>query len=462
VTKRRRISPVDPGPPSRLAISPHGRDVAAHPDLEVPVAFEAIHVLPGFCTLVKRSPTLDGTLALRAAQHCSPVFEGNEAGFQVSLSQPMTLSRDGAGLHIDMTSPAFKQTQEEAPDCIERLVKQGLLERNGHWHRLLAADAVPSRGARIFLWSGFLVRPVPGVCLRVGAAFNRRSRISIVEHAIADSDRFTPLILEIDARRLGPSPTYVTDEIGCVLPVAAQARLQLASIRRAPGVVRAFESFFDAHYFETKRSKPTGKYRRLVRESPDAEDAADCDAQVFTAGPAVHTVSTMDRFFGPGGISKQAPPGVALPQGTVTNVAHLEATWDGQTFTHERKEMAAALRSLARDWRAAGGSSSGDGFEFLSGYMFGPGRDEPYWLLQPWVFAVTPPGWSTVADGVDVGGCDGMRGILRTDQFHSLAMVYRMYAPGRIAVRAGAPLIRFFPIPRRLQGAALRLVTEVI
>jgi hypothetical protein len=429
---------------------------------EQPVAFDAIHALPGFCTLVKRSPTLDGTLALRAAQHCSPVFEGNEAGFQIALAQPMTLRRDRAGVHIDMTPPAFEQTQQEARGCIERLVKQGLLERNGHWHRLLGDDAVPSRGWRIFLWSGFLVRPVSGVCLRVGPAFNRRSRISIIEHAITDSGGFTPLVLEIDARRLGSSPTYITDEIGCVLPVAAQARLRLASIRRAPEVVRAFESFFDAHYFETKRSKPTGKYRRLVREAVAPEPAAECDGRVFSAGPAVHAVSTLERFHGPRGISRQAPPGVALPLGVVTNVARMEATWDGQTFTHEHKDLGAALRALARDWRAAGGSTSSDGFEFLSTHLVGPGRDEPNWLLQPWVFAVTPPGWSMVLDGADVGGCDGMRGILRTDQFHSLAMVYRIYAPGRITLPRGAPLLRFFPIPRRLQAARMRVLGEVI
>ena len=65
-------------------------DDIEHPGL---IAFEAICALPGFCRLTKRSATLDGSLPLRAAQHCSPVLEGNAAGFQVVLDNPMTLRR---------------------------------------------------------------------------------------------------------------------------------------------------------------------------------------------------------------------------------------------------------------------------------------------------------------------------------------------------------------------------------
>jgi hypothetical protein len=419
-------------------------------------AFEAIQALPGFCTLIKRSPTLDGQLPLRAAQHCSPVFEGNEAGFQIVLAQPMSLRRSGRGFRVDMTPPALDQTQRLVRAAIERLVEKGLLQRNGYWHRLLADDAMPFRRNRIFLWSGFLVRPAPGVALRVGPAFNRRSRLSVVEHAVADPGGFTPLVLEIDGRALTRRPIWIEQEIGCLLPIASQAHLTLRSIRSAPEVVRAFESFFDAHYFQVKQAKPTGKYRRLVRDGAAAPPAETCEAQVFYAGPAIHEVSTLRRFHDPRGVTRQPPPGVSLPECTVRNVARFSADWDGQAFTREKKETAKALRALARDWRAAGGHTTGDGYEFISGYAFPPGRDEPYWLLQPWIFAVTPPGWSCVVDGSPIGGSDGMRGVIRTDQFHTLAMVYRLYIPGRIVVRPGATILRFFPIPRRLQAASMR------
>ena len=51
-----------------------------------------------------------------------------------------------------------------------------------------------------------------------------------------------------------------------------------------------------------------------------------------------------------------------------------------------------------------------------------------------------------------------MRGLIHTDQFHSVAMVYRLYTPGRLTIRLGAPVLRFFPIPRRLQSAGMRLL----
>jgi hypothetical protein len=422
------------------------------------VAFEAIEALPGLCRLVKRSPTLDGTLPLRAAQHCSPVFEGNAAGFQIALQQPMNLRRGRAGLQIDMTPPAFQQTQEDVVACVEGLVQRGLLERGGFWHRLLRRDALPVRGTRLWFWSGFLVRPSEGVALRVGPAFNRRSRIQVVEHAIVDRGGFTPLVLEIDGRDLGREPRQISDEIGCVLPVAARASLSLATVREAPEVVHAAESFFDAHYFETKAVKPTGKYRRLMREGAEPPAAERGDARVVTAGPPLHTLSELTRFHGPRGVTRGARADAALPVCTVRNVARVEAFWDGQTFTHEKKSLARALLSLERDWKSVSARRDPDALEFFSGYFFGPGRDEHYWLLQPWIFAITPPGWSTVVDGASISGCDGLRGIIRTDRFSPISMVYRMYAPGPIVLPKGAPLMRFFPIPRRLQDASMRLV----
>jgi hypothetical protein len=423
-----------------------------------PVAFEAIQALPGFCRLYKRSPTLDGSLPLRAVQHCAPVFEGNEAGFQISLEQPMTMRRNRRGIHIDMTPPAFRQTQDEARGRIERLVEEGLIRRGGYWHRLFSQEALPIRGSRIHLWSGFLVRPAAGVCLRVGQAFNRRSRISVVEHVIVDASAFTPLVLEIDGKNLSSEPLWIEGEIGCVLPIAPAARMTLSPVRRAPKVVETFETFFSSHYFEMKKSRPTGKYRRMLRNQETEPAATTCNAEVLYAGPAVHALSSLTRFHGPAGVARRAPEGVALPRCTVRNTARIDAAWDGQSFTRDERGLARVLPALERDWRAAGGSLSSDGYEFLSGYLFTQNRDEPYFLVQPWVFSLTPPGWSTVVEGLTVAGSDGMRGIIQTDRFHPVSMVYRIFAPGPVVVPRGAPLMRFFPIPRRLQNATMRLL----
>jgi hypothetical protein len=37
-------------------------------------------------------------------------------------------------------------------------------------------------------------------------------------------------------------------------------------------------------------------------------------------------------------------------------------------------------------------------------------------------------------------------------------MVHRLFTPGRLTIRFGASLLRFFPIPRRLQSAGMRLL----
>jgi hypothetical protein len=301
------------------------------------------------------------------------------------------------------------------------------------------------------------VRPAADVALRVTRAYNRGSRVAVVAHAIVEPARFTPLVLEIDIGGVGVEPRLLEDEIGCVLPVAARARMTLRPLRRAPHVVRAFEAFFDAGYFEAHAVKPSAKYRRMVHGELEPEPAPAGVAQVFSAGPEVCSLSMLERIHGPAGVTKAAGA-AALQSCTVRNVGRLDAHWDGQTFTRAKIAVADGVAALARDWRAAGGNTSSDAYTFLQGYLYGPGRDESRWQLQPWVFTVTPPGWSTVVDGAAVGGCDGMRGVIRTDRFHAVSMVYRVYAPGRVLVPRGAPLLAFLPIPRRLQHAGVRTV----
>ncbi|HEX2656646.1 MAG TPA: hypothetical protein VHU40_00175 [Polyangia bacterium] len=436
-------------------------ETRANKDLGPP-AFEVLQALPGFCQLTKRSPTLDGNMPLRAAQHCSPVFEGNEAGFQISLAQPMTLRRDRRGMHIDMTPPAFEQTQREVRGALERLVDRGLLERDGYWRRLLARDALPIRGDHILLWTGFLVRPAAGVALRVGAAFNRRSRVAVVEHAITDSTRFTPLVLTIDGRDLPKDPLWIEHEIGCVLPTAARAELSLGPLRRAPEIVRAYEAYFDAAYFATKQVKPTGKYRRMIRLDTQSPSET-CHAQAFYAAAtaSTHTLTRLQRFHHPAGIARAAPSGVHLPMVTVRNVARWSVDWNGQSFTREQNDLPRVIPSLIRDWKAAGGDPTSPAFQSLERFAFGPYIDEPYWILHPWVFARTPPGWSMVCDGANIEGADGMRGIVRTDQLNLVATVLRMYAPGRFTLRKGRPLLHFYPLPRRLQYAPMPAIATL-
>ena len=426
------------------------------PSTDTEPAFEAICALPGFCRIEKRSPTLDGSLPLRAAQHCSPVFEGNSAGFQIRLEQPLTLHRGRRGVEFNLTPPAYEVTQGKVKAAVEKLVTQGLLRSGGYWHRLLGEDAIPAHGSRVWLWSGFLVKPRSGVWLRISRAFNRASRIRVVEHLIADDSAYTPLVLEIDARALPSAPLWLEGEIGCLLPVCPKVQMSMARVGAGSVAVKQFEGFFDSEYFALKAVQPTSRYRKRVREQNETDSAPACDARVLFAGPPVHELRTLDRFVSSQGFSKRGPanePG--LPVGRVGNVARIRATWDGQSLTKQDVRLEPVLRQLAHDWKRAGGRVDSDAFEFLSGYMLANTRDEPFCAVQPWVFVETSPGWSTVVEGIGVGDTVGMRGVIHTDSFHALAVGYRFYAPQSLDLRRGTPLIDFLPVPRDFLTASM-------
>src|SRR4030095_3622600 len=174
-------------------------------EAEAPVipgaAFEIVTLLPGFTSLHKRSGELDGNLPVRAARYCGPVFEGNAAGFQITLAQPMTVARTRRrNTECVMPTPTLQQVTLEVNDALEKAVARGLLARGSFWHRLFQGNALPSRGRRLLVWTGHLISPPPGIWLLVGGAFNRRSRVTVVDHLVTDPERFVPLIIEIDTR----------------------------------------------------------------------------------------------------------------------------------------------------------------------------------------------------------------------------------------------------------------------
>jgi hypothetical protein len=423
-----------------------------------PVAFEAICALPGFCRLVKRSATLDGSLPLRAAQHCSPVLEGNAAGFQIVLESAMTLRRTSRGVEAELSRDTAG-TLQRTGDALEQLIRAGVLERGSYWHRVLEGGGFPIERGRLRLWSGFLVRPRAGTWLRVSRAFNRGSRLAVIEHLVADSSRFTPLLLEVEIRSLPDTPSWLESEIGCVLPVSPKVSMSLARLTRASGIAESFERFYDGSYFAEKAQRATGKYRKRVRHDGAAAALEPCVAKAFYLGPGVHEVQMLHRFCSPAGMRREGPEGEAgLPIGRVRNVGRLRGRWDGKAFTGSKVDIKAARASLASAWKRAGGTARSDALAFLSRYFFDPAHDEPYWLLQPWVFVRTPGGWSTVMDGCVVPGSAGMRGIIRTDVFHPLAMVYRLSVPQTFTIPMRASMLRFHPLPRSLQDARLETI----
>ena len=351
--------------------------------------------------------------------------------------------------------PTTKDLLKHTPAALEQCIQAGVLERGGHWDRLLRRGEFPIEGRRILIWSGFLVRPRTALWLRLSRAFNRGRPLPVIEHLIADASGFAPLLIELDLRLLPTKPVWLEGEIASVLPVSPKVSMSLGPVTPRCGIVENFEGFYDPEYFAQKAQGPTGKYRKQARDRDTGEASDSCAAEAFFLGPNIHEVEMLNRFCTPAGFRKRGPEGgLGLPVGVVRNVGRIRGNWDGRAFSDLHCDFDHARRSFQRVWRRAGGRKS-EAFSVLERYLYGPADDEPRWMLQPWMFVKTAPGWSTVMDGCFLPGSTGLRGVTRSDIFHPLAMVYHLDAPSTFIIRPGAPLLRFHPLPRSLQDARL-------
>jgi hypothetical protein len=412
------------------------------------VALEVVTLLPGFSTLQKRSGELDGNLPVRAARYCGPVFEGNTAGFQVSLAQPMTVARTRSGaIECVMTEPTLQQVTQQVDEALERGIAQGLLARGGYWHRLFKGNALPSRGHRLLVWTGHMVRPRRGLWALVGGAFNRRSRVEVADHLVTDADAFVPLVIEIDTRAVTRTPIWLEGELGCVTPLSPQGRVRKQRMEPGAPELRQFAGFFSEAYFETKTKHPTASYVVHQRKHRVKADQS-CDARLLYVGPDIHTVGELSRFITPEGFARRARSAGVCQFGLVRNLGPVRWTWQGQTHTTFEVDIERHRAALHKLWRETFGEAHPSALEFLNAHLIGQNWDQPYVQFQPWAFMPTAPGWSTLVDGVHHPGYDGMRAVIATDWFYALAMVYRIYGPSKVTIPYRAPMLRALPISR--------------
>jgi hypothetical protein len=429
-----------------------GRDV----DPGVAPVVDAVQALPGLFRLVRRAGSLDGTLPMRAVQHCTPVLLGTAAGFQVTLEHPIALRRGRTGVVVTLGRPGADRMPGEVASALAGLVDRGWLAREGPWPRAFRDGAFALRGDRLLVWTGWLVRPARGTALLVSGAYNRRSHVGVREHLVRDAERFTPLVLEIDLADLPARPVWLEGEVGCATPLVPAVRFAVLPLAAAPEAGEFVRRFYDASYFAEKRNGPTKRYRRLhATLASDAPPRAAC--RLAYAGPAVHRVRGRWRCAGPEGWSTWAGSGnQVLEQAIVRCEDGLEATWDGHAMTGVRMHGVASRRRFSRVWRRVYGLEAEHALEaFRDGFVRHP-LDEPYLGILPWVFVSTPPGWSSIADGFHGRFYDGMRGVVDTDAFGMVSTVYRFHQPGRIRLPRAAPLFRVLPVPRALFRRPLR------
>ncbi|AUX21237.1 hypothetical protein SOCEGT47_017170 [Sorangium cellulosum] len=448
--------------------------------------FEVLDAL-GLCRLTRRTGDLDGAVPLRVAQACAPLLEGNAFGLQIALARPIEIQRRLGSLHAEPVGEHREALLRAHRAALPRLISQGFLAPEGAWHRALRGGLAWACRAglgrpRLRLWTGLLVRPDPGIWLRVAGAANRRNVLMEVSEAfLADDRAFVPLVLELRIRDDAPRPLRIEGEIGCIAPVCPDVQIETCSLAEAPEVGQAHAAFYDARYFaEKKAGEVTRKYRRLVGKAGEGSgeragegsgeragegSGGPARVRLVVAGPAAPEIAEITEVTTAAGPEPVPFRGGArrLASIVVRNAVPFRATFDGHTLAVAPEaprlgEGAAAVeRAFARAFGEGFLAANRGALWYLTKYFTPHPPGEPHFFVKPWAFTRTPPGWSSLLDGVHGDGYDVMRGVVATDVFFATPAVFHVRRIGApIEVPEGAPLLRVLPIPRALLRAGFR------
>lgn len=419
------------------------------------VAPRALAVLDAFdggpFELSRRDRTLDGAVAVRAAQACLPLLEGNALGLQVRLTRSLPLRRARLGRRVTTDEDFVRRHRAALP----RLAAAGLVRRA--FAEAFAEGPFEERG-RVLLFTGLLVEPPAGTVLRVTHAGNRRPYdLGLEEALVAAGQGLVPLVLA-----LHPGGDALVGEIATLHLARPDLDVSHATLAEAPDVGRAHETFYDAAYFERKRGGAvTRKYKRLVADLPrDAgHEAAELVAVVDDVTVERRRVWLDGAHVGP----HAATRGPSLSTLVVRARLDFTVRWDGQTLAvdHDRAALAAeAARVEAAFARLAttGAPPRHQGaLLYLTKYFTPHPPGEPHFFVKPWSFLRTTEGVSAIVDGAaPIGPWDVLRGVIATDRFHATPAVFRVHQPGRFVVVKGTPLADVVPVPRALLDVEVR------
>jgi hypothetical protein len=431
------------------------------------VIAEVLDTLDGLFRVSTRTPTLDGSVPLRVARACVPLLEGNAYGLQLVLTRPLLVRRRLRRWRASWADGGDTVERQHA-GAWPRVTEEGLLPRGSAWVRALQGPLVHPTPGGLRLFTGLLVRPEAGVWLRVTSAANRRNTLfEVGEQLIPDDGAWVPLVLDLVMRRDAPATLRIEGEIGCVGALRPGARVQTVAIADAPDLARSHAAFYDRAYFEEKKEEVTGKYRRVVAGEAAGEDQTlpSPPCRVASIGPSAHAVEALDRFTTAAGPVPEERPGEGrrLESVVFRNELAFSGLFDGHTlaleYDRERLEKrASGVRSAFREAMGAAAGLEHPGSElYLTKYFTPHPPGEPHFFVKPWALMATPPGWSSLVEGMHGDGYDVMRGIVSTDVFHATPAVFRVHREGaRFQVAEGAPLLRVIPLPRALLAHEFR------
>lgn len=341
--------------------------------------------------LASRTPTLGGTIPVRAARSCPPLLAGNAFGLMLSPVDRIHVRRGLRSLEID---PAPRAARARGTRFVEASFDTGVAIHEG-------VDR-----------------------LAIGRAYNRRDRRATALDApiVRGESIAVTLRVEVGLRE----EVEIRGEVACV--GAWLDDVDVASAREARALLSAHARFFDDAYFEDKRGRPTNKYRneRRARDGASSTVARAVVAHVGGAPPKVERGAD-----GVTGIVIAADVDVAL-------------AWHGQRVELALEPRAAASRArriAERCRELLGRELEGGALRYFTTYATAHAQGDPHMFLKPAVLVGGPPGATLVVDGPDAQGLEGARGVTEADWFHALPAVGEMIGP-RARLRAGSPIVR--------------------
>jgi hypothetical protein len=189
-----------------------------------------------------------------------------------------------------------------------------------------------------------------------------------------------------------------------------------------------------------------GRYRKITAREPvtAASGKAECQLVIF-GGPNLHQIGTFARFATASGRQQNRPARRRLQFGVVRNICNVKGRWDDSNVRDISAGLLKEAQRLRDQWAELYGPAKLPSIDWMTEYahsMYGPQRGEPVLQITPWLFAVTPPGWSSIIDSCHCKGLDGMRGIISTDTYFGVPPLWQITRPGRFAINRGAPLAR--------------------
>jgi len=337
--------------------------------------------------LVPRTPTLGGSVPLRAARSCPPFLLANGFGWYLRPRSPITLKR---GLRGVTAEGADVSTRVRSGATIEVTVDTGI-------------SLAPPDSVRCVLERPRNLRDRRVECVRAPVAPGESIRLRL----LVSLRRGEQIVLEgvlaaVTLWVLPPEIRIVPSEDGSEL-------------------VRAHVAFFDDAYFSKKRGAPTEKYKRLERGVPEATKTAPDSVTVVHLGGAPPRV-TLDEA----GI-----PALVLSAELDTEFAFhgrvVEPTVDRAALRRREPAIRAAMRA------ALGEEAPEAAVRYFSTYITTHAPGDPHAFFKPATLVATEPGWALVVDGPDGDGLEGLRGITDPSWFHALPAVAEIVgARGRV------------------------------